>query len=250
MSRVVVRSQRLVRTVWMPLGLAYWCLVVWIAVGIAFQVPWWFAPVFAAVGGAAVVAALWLAIGSLRMRMVMEADRLAAFGWLWRDDIFVGRARIAGVQVVDFFDPRLHSLLWIRGNPYPAQLEVTLRSGDTIGLPSSFGPRRLLRRQAEEIADWAASDHPPSARADGDVHDGYILDTMPTWVARSRWYAAAIGIGICSVLLVIAVAALPGDGVRWLPSAVAGAAGGIAALGRLGRRVAETSGSVERDRLL
>ncbi|MEV8274372.1 hypothetical protein [Microbacterium sp. NPDC077184] len=231
-GEVLVGSRRLVRSVWMLLGLGCWLIVAAICVGIAGSTVWPIALVASAIAGAATAAAVWTVVGGLRMRIRLQDTRLTVRGWLWREDIVVPREDIEGGEVVEFFDPRLHGLYWIRGNRnYPRKLQLQLRTGDTVGIPSSFGPEQLLRRQAARVNEWcAASDGAGSAT--GDASDkGYRIDTMPRFVAWFPCYQAAAVLGVISVA-VSAVGSFAALGLS-----VACAAGFVAGFGRLARRM-------------
>lgn len=237
-GRVVYRSKRCVRTVWMLVGAMYWVTCAGIAVGVAMLAPVWVSPVLAAAAGAFVVPLIWIYLGSHRMRMLIDDTELVARGWLWRSDILIRRSAVRRFQVVDFFDPRIHSLLWIRGGPLPVKLEAELLSGDCVGLASSFGPRRVVMRQAQELNAWVDS---VSNRESVDNEEpGYALDLMPFWVEKTPWYGVAALIGLIAVVLTVALHFVPGTSegmVRWVAGSVSVVAGAVASFGRLARRL-------------
>lgn len=241
----VIGSWRPFRTVWAIIGAMYWLLAVLICLGLATQVLWWASPLFTAAAGAAAQPLIWWVIGSTRMRMSLDARRFLARGWLWRDDIVIARHHIDTVRVTQFFDPRLHSLLWIRGmRTYPVKLEFLLRSGDVVSVPSSFAPRRISQRQADQINRWIADTPPSSSRTSTEPDPyapGYVVDTMPRWVEQLPWDTIALALGSVALLLTIVLAASGApEALHWWPALVAFAAGGVAAFGRLVRRHARS----------
>lgn len=117
---------------------------------------------------------------------------------------------------------------------YPVKLVAELHGGGSVPIASSFAPRRISERQAQELNDWVASDSGP-ARYD-DPRRGYFTDTMPQWVARFPWYKAAgtiAGVALVYDVALLVQSADPSIG----PSVVAAAAGAVAAFGRLARRL-------------
>lgn len=235
--QVVYRSGRFARTVWVPIGLFFWTLASCIAVGIGTQLPSWLAPVSGAAAGALIAPAVWLLVGAHRMRMLIDGDQLVVRGWLWRSDAVIRRAAVERFRVSKFFDPRVHSLLWMRTiGRYPVKLEASLVSGDRVGIPSSFGSRRIVSRQAAELNAWVADS---TTDIEVDRSDaGYVLDRTPGCVQRMPWYLVSALIAGCALaadILFHLGLDTSEPAARWVPGGIAAAAGIVASFGRLAR---------------
>ncbi|MDZ8172896.1 hypothetical protein [Microbacterium xanthum] len=230
------------RSIWVPMGIGYWALTAAIALQVAAFAPWPVDVVAFAAAGGALAAIIWVAVGALRMCVRLGRDQLRFDGWMWRDDISIRRDAVHAVHVVDLFDPRFHDLLWIRGErTYPRKLEIELASGETVGLPSTLGPRRLLERQAQEIWRWC-SISPARERDDPAVT---VTDRTPDWLNTLPWYRTSVALGVVALASgAVAPSWPPGEAMLMTCAALAG---GLGAFARLARRRPRANGF---DRLL